>query len=66
MTELYTSYDQLPLSLDAEDVAKALNISRSNAYVLFNTKDFPVVRIGRRMVVLKDKLFAWIEQQQAS
>ncbi len=66
MNDLYTSYDQLPLSLDAEDVAKALNISRSNAYVLFNTKDFPVVRIGRRMVVLKDKLFAWLEQQTVS
>ncbi len=66
MTNLYTSYDQLPLSLDAEDVAKTLNISQANAYVLLNTKGFPVIRIGKRMVVMKDKLLAWIEQHEAN
>ena len=63
--ELYTSYDQLPLSLSAEDVAKTLNISRANAYVLLSSKGFPVIRIGKRMLVMKDKLLEWIEQQTA-
>ena len=63
--EPYTSYDQLPLSLSAEDVAKTLNISRANAYVLLNSKGFPVIRIGKRMLVMKDKLLEWIEQQTA-
>ena len=32
MTNNYTSLDQLPLALSAEDVAQVLGISRANAY----------------------------------
>ena len=32
----YSSLDQLPLALCAEDVAQALNISRGNAYALLH------------------------------
>lgn len=55
----YTSYDQLPLALSAEDV------SRANAYALMHSKGFPTLKIGKRMTVPKDKLIEWMEKQLA-
>lgn len=63
MSTTYTQYDQLPLALRAEDVAQVLGISRANAYTLMHSKGFPVLKVGKRMVVPKDKLLAWIEAQ---
>ena len=39
MNTTYTSYDQLPLSLCANDVAAVLNIPRANAYTLMHSED---------------------------
>ena len=63
MTNEYRSYDELPLSLRAEDVAAVLGISRANAYTLMHSKEFPTIFIGKRMLVPKDKFLAWIEEQ---
>lgn len=58
------SYDALPLFLCANDVAKVLRISRAGAYDLMHSESFPTVYIGeRRMVVPRDKLFEWINNQ---
>lgn len=59
----YTSLDQLPLALSAEEVAQVLGISRANAYVLMRSKGFPTISIGKRLVVPKDKLIDWINNQ---
>ena len=61
----YTSYDQLPLALSAEDVSQVLGISRANAYALMHSKGFPTLKIGKRMTVPKDKLMEWKEKQLA-
>lgn len=58
----YTSYDQLPLFLNAELVAKTLGVAPSSAYELMHEKDFPTLRIGSRMVVPKDKFIEWVVQ----
>jgi excisionase family DNA binding protein len=62
---VYTSYDQLPLALGAEDVAQVLGISRANAYALMHSKGFPTLKIGKRMTVPKDKLIEWIQTRIA-
>ena len=59
----YTSVDQLPITLCAEDVASVLGISRAGAYTLMHSKGFPTIKIGKRMVVPKDKLVKWMEAQ---
>ena len=59
----YTSMEQLPITLCAEEVAQVLGISRANAYTLMHAEDFPTIRIGKRMVVPKDKLIIWMEEQ---
>ena len=62
----YTSLEQLPLALSAEDVAQVLGISRANAYTLMHSKGFPTIKIGKRMTVPKDKLIEWIDNQMTA
>ena len=50
----YKSYDELPLFLNAATVAKLLGVSQSNCYELMHEPDFPVLKIGSRMVVPKE------------
>ena len=63
MTTTYTSYNQLPLSLNANDIAAVLGISRANAYTLMRAKGFPTIFIGKRMIVPRDKFIEWMELQ---
>ena len=68
---IYTSYEELPLFLNAETLAKLLGVSVSSSYELMHEKDFPAIRIGSRLVVPKEKLQLWInakteKEQQAS
>jgi excisionase family DNA binding protein len=65
MKNNFTSYEQLPLALSAEDVSQVLGISRANAYALMHSKGFPTLKIGKRMTVPKDKLIEWMEKQLA-
>lgn len=62
----YTSMEQLPITLSANQVAQVLGISRANAYTLMHSKGFPTIQIGKRMVVPKNKLIDWMEKQTAS
>ena len=56
----FTSVDQLPLTLTADQVAAVLSISRANAYSLMHSKGFPTIQIGKRMVVHRDNLIDWM------
>ena len=58
----YKSYDDLPLFLNATIVAKVLGIAPSSSYELMHEADFPVLRIGIRLVVPKEKFIQWVEQ----
>lgn len=62
MKSKFTSLDQLPLSLNADQVADVLGISRANAYQLMHQYGFPTLQIGKRMVVPKDKLIQWMDK----
>lgn len=55
-TSIYKSYDELPLFLNASLVAQAFGVSLSTAYELMHELDFPVLRVGSRMLVPKKKL----------
>ncbi len=58
----YKSYDDLPLFLNASMVAKVLGISPSSSYELMHERDFPVLKVGNRMVVPKEKFVEWVDQ----
>lgn len=59
----FKSYDELPLFLNAKIVAEILGISVAGAYELLHQEDFPVLRIGSRLVVPKEKFLSWVESQ---
>ena len=59
----YKSYDDLQLFLNAELVAQVLGISQAGAYDLLHSEGFPVLKIGTRMVVPKEKFRKWVEEQ---
>lgn len=58
----FKSYDELPLMLSVPETAAALGISRTGAYELVRTEGFPALRIGSRIVIPKDKLKEWVDQ----
>ena len=59
---IYKSYDELPLFLNAETVAKVLGVSPSSGYELMHEKDFPTLKIGNRIVVPKEQFIHWVKQ----
>ncbi|MBP3521382.1 MAG: helix-turn-helix domain-containing protein [Oscillospiraceae bacterium] len=58
----FKSYDDLPLFLNAELVAQVLGIAPSSSYELMHGDGFPVLKIGNRMVVPKEKFIRWVEE----
>lgn len=59
---VYKTYEELPLFLNAEVVAKVLGIAPSSSYELMHEVDFPVLKVGNRMVVPKEKFVQWVEE----
>ena len=59
---VYKTFNDLPLFLNAETVAKTLGIAPSSAYELMHEFDFPVLKVGNRLVVSKEKFIQWVEQ----
>ena len=59
---VYKAYEELPLFLNAETVAKVLGIAPSSSYELMHEVGFPVLKVGSRMVVPKEKFIHWVEQ----
>ena len=58
----FKDYSELPLFLNAEMVAKVLGISPSSSYELMHEAGFPVLKVGNRMVVPKEKFIQWVER----
>lgn len=58
----YKNYDDLPLFLNSETVAKVLGVSPSSGYELMHEPGFPVLRIGSRMVVPKEQFIQWVKE----
>ena len=59
---IYKSYDKLPLFLNADTISKLLGISSTTVYELMHQKDFPVLKLGNRLVVPKEKFKEWVEK----
>ena len=59
---VYKSYEELSLFLNAKMVAQVLGIAPSSAYELMHESDFPVLKIGSRMVVPKEKFVKWVSR----
>ena len=49
--------------LNAADLVN-LGFSRAMAYQLLNRRDFPAIKIGRRLFVKHDSLMEWLEAHE--
>ena len=58
----YKSYDELSLFLNAEMVANVLGVSSTVCYEMMHAGKLPVLRIGSRLIVPKEKFLEWIEK----
>jgi len=61
----FKDYNELPLFLNAETIAKVLGVSPSSGYELMHEPDFPILKVGNRMVVPKGKFIEWVEKNTA-
>ena len=59
---IYKNYDELPLFLNAKILAEVLGIAESSAYELMHEKDFPILKVGNRLLVEKSKFKEWVER----
>ena len=59
----YKNYEDLPLFLNAELLAKVLGVAGSSAYELMHEQGFPSVRIGKRFIVPREDLKRWMDEQ---
>jgi excisionase family DNA binding protein len=64
MSSNYCKLDDFPFMLSVENLASVLNISKSNAYKVMNRADFPSIRIGKRLLVNKESVVNWIDNQE--
>ena len=60
MLPRFKSNDELPLAMNAKDVAGYLNISLTCAYNVMNSKGFPTIKIGKRLIVTKENFLNWL------
>ena len=65
MKQEFYSNEQLPCMLNAKDVESYMRISRAGAYELMHSEGFPLIRIGKRMIVPRDKFLEWVDNQTA-
>lgn len=64
MRDAVKDLEELPFSLRASDLSRALNCSRSRAYEIMNSDGFPAVRVGKIKIVTKPALRDWLEANQ--
>lgn len=49
--------------LNVKIIAKETGFSPPTVYSWFHREDFPVIRLGRKLVVAEDAFDAWLEKQ---
>ena len=57
--------NEFPEMLTAEDLQN-FGFTRSMAYAFLNRDDVPVIKIGKRKFIRKEKFYEWLEEQERS
>ena len=64
LDNLIKSFDEMPLFLSVEDVSLVFNIGRNSTYNLFNSAEFPTIKIAGQFRICKDDLIGWLQKQK--
>ena len=59
------SKEMLPMMLSANEI-QAMGFTRTMAYSILNRDDVPVVKIGNRKFIQRDKFFDWLDSRENS
>ena len=57
------SRENLPMMLSANEI-QAMGFTRTMAYNILNRDDVPVVKIGNRKFIQRDKFFEWLDKRE--
>lgn len=57
--------NEYPEMMTAEDLQN-FGFTRSMAYAFLNRKDVPVIRVGKRKFIRREKFYEWLEEQERS
>lgn len=60
MSERKNEYHEM---MTAEDL-RNFGFTRSMAYAFLNREDVPVIRIGKRKFIRREKFYEWLERQE--
>ena len=55
--------DEFAEFLDARNLAKFLGIGNNKAYELLNTKGFPSLKLGKKIMAPKSEVMAWQQRE---
>ena len=61
-----TEFQDLPNVVSHKEVQTYFGISRSTTYRIFHDATFPAFHIGNRLLVRRDELLDWLEQQKVN
>ncbi len=59
------SRENLPMMLSSNDI-QAMGFTRTMVYKILSSEEVPVVKIGSRKFVQRDKFFAWLDSKEKS
>ena len=59
------SRENLPMMLSANDI-QTMGFTRTMVYKILSSDEVPVVKIGSRKFVQRDKFFAWLDSKEKS
>lgn len=59
------SRENLPMMLSANEL-QAMGFTRTMVYKILNSEDVPVVKIGSRKFIQRDKFFKWLDSKETN
>lgn len=57
------NFDDMPDIMSVEDLKKLFKIGINKAYEITRYKGFPAIHIGRKIIIPKQQLIQWLENQ---
>jgi excisionase family DNA binding protein len=59
----YRSLEDLPATFRVADLAEFLGINLTGAYELVKRNDFPCIKIGSRVIIIREGFKKWLERE---
>ena len=59
------SKENLPMMLSANEL-QAMGFTRTMVYKILNSEEVPIVKIGSRKFIQKDKFFKWLDSKESN